>query len=276
MSNDGLTKGEQATNYVEDKAVDGGDEFKKMWNEFDASYPPFRYSIKLPCIVAAIVTLIAGIIIFAIVFTNLPCAKEIAAWQEGTPEPEGALKSAVIAIIIGVVAIIAAVVAAAFIARAVAKKMQARNYVRAKMNRFNEYKKLVQREKAEEKKRAEEQRKLDAIFTCKFCGDKLYVIQDDGNIVDKSYVEKQYSVEVTGYNKAVLKPEYNTLEWKERVGQKILCGCRKCDYEISKSQGDYFADISIAKGSIITAKAVKETEAYKYVDKFQFRSKTDV
>ncbi|MDE6690949.1 MAG: hypothetical protein K2K04_03175, partial [Clostridia bacterium] len=270
----GLTKGEQTANSAENKAVD--DEFKKMWNEFDASYPPFRYSLKLPCIIAAVATLIVGIIIFSIVFTNLPCAKEIMAWQEGTPEPEGAVKSAVVAIITGVVAIIAAVVAAVFIARAVAKKMQARNYVRAKMSKFNDYKKLVQREKAEERKRAEEQRKLDAIFTCKFCGDKLYVIQNDGDVVDKSYVEKQYSVEVTGYNKAVLKPEYNTLKWKERVGQKIVCGCRKCNYEISRSQGDYFADVTIAKGSIITSQAVKETEAYKYVDTYKFRDKSDV
>lgn len=276
MSNDGLTKGEQTANHVENKAVDGGDEFKKLWTEFDASYPPFKQSLKLPCIISAVAALIVGIIIFAIVFTNLPCAKEIAAWQEGTPEPEGAVKSAVIAIIVGVVAIIVAVIAAVFIGRAVAKKMQARNYIDRKMRLFDSYKKRVKQEKEEERKRAEEQRKLDAIFTCKFCGDKLYVIKNDGNVVDKSYVEKQYSVEITGYDKAVVKPEYNTLKWKERVGQKISCGCRKCDYEISKSQGAYFADISIAKGSIITSKAVKETEAYRYVDTYQFRDKSDI
>lgn len=269
MNNENLENCEKTTVSAEDEA-------KKLWNEFDASYPPFRYSLKMPCIIAAVVALIVGIIIFAIVFTNLPCAKEIAAWQEGTPEPEGAVKSAVIAIIIGVVAIIVAVIAAVFIGRAVAKKMQAKSYISAKMRKFNEYKKLVQREKEEERKRAEEQRKLDAIFTCKFCGDKLYVINDDGDIVDKSYIEKKYSVEVTGYNKAVLKPEYDTLKWKERVGQKILCGCRKCNYVISKSQGDYFADVSIEKGSIITAKAVKETEAYKYVDTYKFRDVSDI
>ncbi len=269
MSNDEFIKGEQ-------KVTSAEDENKKLWREFDANYPPFTANLKVPCIVAAIVALIVGVIIFSIVFTNLPCAKEIMAWQEDTPEPEGAVKSAVIAIVVGVIAIIAAVVVVTLIARVVAKRMQAKNYISKKMRLFHAHERIVKQEKEEARKREEEQRKLDAIFTCKLCGEKLYVINNEGSVVDKSYIEKQYSVEVTGYNKAVLKPEYNTLEWKERTGQKITCGCRKCGYEISRSQDDLFTNVTIEKGSVITADAVKKTDTYKYVDTYQFRSKSDI
>lgn len=287
MSEDIFEKTNGTSQISADGAPSGKEsESKRLWAEFDSTYPQFYYTnfmIKRTCIISAIVTLIVGIIVFSIVFTNLPCAKEIAAWQEGTPEPESAVRNAVIAIVVGVILIIAAVVASVFISRAVAKKVQAITYTKRKTDAFEAFKYKKQQERVEAEKRAarlaaeeEKRNKLKEIFTCEFCGGEIECKTDRGTLETRGYVQDAYNVKVTGYNTAEVTPTYHTIEYKEYAGGRIVCRCRKCEYEIMKRERSdhrgydrsFPVTVELYGKCKLTQWQVKNTKVYRYVDDY--------